>query len=152
MIGSRMRFAGAALGLAVMACGGDRPERIAYGTRACDYCHMTISDDRFAAELVTPKGKVYAFDSIECLLAFRAHPTPADSGGAAWVTDFARPGTLMRADSARYLRTTALGTPMGRGLVAVSPLDTVVASQLGAARTMSWSEVVASESSLEPAR
>lgn len=40
---------------------------IDYGSDGCAHCKMTIMDARYAAELVTEKGKVYKFDDILCL-------------------------------------------------------------------------------------
>lgn len=51
------------------------PEPINYGKDACAHCKMTIVDNRFGAELVTAKGKIYKFDDIICLRHFeKEHP------------------------------------------------------------------------------
>jgi copper chaperone NosL len=42
-------------------------EPITYGEEACAHCRMTIVDDRFAAEIVDKKGKVFKFDDIQCM-------------------------------------------------------------------------------------
>jgi copper chaperone NosL len=46
------------------------PEKINYGEDHCMNCEMTIMDKRYGAEIVTVKGKVYKFDSVECLVEF----------------------------------------------------------------------------------
>ncbi len=46
------------------------PETIVVNKDNCYFCKMTISDVRYAAELLTKKGKVYKFDDIHCLLSF----------------------------------------------------------------------------------
>ncbi len=43
---------------------------IEYGSDGCAHCKMTIMDARYAAEVVTDKGKVYKFDDILCLRQF----------------------------------------------------------------------------------
>ncbi len=107
----------AALGV---ACSTSGPADIAYGQDECDYCKMTIADKRFGSEFISNKGKVYKFDSIECLAAFQI------TGGAAlpspktmWVTDFSHPGTFLSIDQAALIASARQKSPMGVGLLAV---------------------------------
>jgi copper chaperone NosL len=102
-------FLRALLALALLACSsGPRP--IALDRDGCAYCRMTISDPRYGAEMVTAKGKVYTFDSVECLAGFALQQP-----GRAYVTDFARPGTFVPAERATFVRAAGLHSPMGRG-------------------------------------
>jgi copper chaperone NosL len=112
--------AAALLGAAALACGSPGPVPIAWGEAACEHCHMTIVDQRFAAELVTGTGKVYAFDDAGCLAAFTVNgPVGPAQMHSAWVTDFRRPGTLIPAQDAIFLRTDSVRTPMSSNLLAV---------------------------------
>jgi len=43
---------------------------ITYGQDKCDFCRMSIVDQRFAGEIVTQKGKVFKFDAVECMLNY----------------------------------------------------------------------------------
>jgi copper chaperone NosL len=92
------------------------PEPIRYGYDSCDFCRMTIVDNRFGGELVTSKGKVYKFDAAECLDDFyhQAHES------FAWVlfVDFNHPGTFIPAQDAFLLQSTQLHSPMGKGIAA----------------------------------
>lgn len=110
----------AALALVAGCAGGSAPAPIAFGEAACDHCHMTIVDQRFAAELVTRTGKVYAFDDAGCLAAFATGGLvePADIRSM-WVTDFRAPGTLIPAGEATFLHTDSVRTPMASNLLAV---------------------------------
>ena len=113
--------AGVALLAATAGCRrGPRP--IAYGRDGCAYCLMQINDARYAAELVTHVGKVYTFDSIECLVSYYRILDAAhrDAVETMWVSDYSHPGTLISAASASYLRVTGPGSPMGRGMLAVA--------------------------------
>ena len=93
------------------------PQPINYNEDECAYCKMKISDSRFGAELVTNKGKVYKYDSAECL--FR---TCVDNGQQKYafllVTDYSTPGTLIPAKEAFYLISIQQPSPMGGNLSA----------------------------------
>ncbi len=136
--------AAALLGAAALACATPGPVPIAYGEAACDHCHMTIVDQRFAAELVTRTGKVYAFDDVGCLASF-AVGGPVEPGQvhSAWVTDFRLPGTLIPAQDAIFLRTDSVRTPMASNLLAVprSAGDSLRAALGGT--LLDWAQVLA---------
>jgi copper chaperone NosL len=83
---------------------------------------MTIADPRFAAELVTTRGVVYAFDDVGCLAAFvRQGKVPAAEIHSLWVYDYLQPDSLLDARRAVYLRSDSLRTPMATGLAALRP-------------------------------
>jgi copper chaperone NosL len=135
-----LRLAACLLALAGCAPAGPRP--IAYGTASCAECRMIASDARFGAELVTAKGKLYVFDSIECLAAFVR--TLPEAPRELWVSDYARPGTLVPVDSARFHRLVGAGSsPMGKGLVATRRGGTLPADGADAAPAMAWPDVLA---------
>jgi len=46
------------------------PQPISYGQDECEFCKMIVMDERYGAELVTGTGKIYFFDSIECLVGY----------------------------------------------------------------------------------
>ena len=110
----------AMLQIAIACHAGPRP--IVEGTDTCAFCRMQINDARYAAELVTHTGKVYTFDSIECLVGYYESLDAADSAGveSMWVSDYAHPHTLIPAATAAYARVTGPGSPMGRGMLAVA--------------------------------
>jgi len=144
---SRLRLhhhAAALLGAAALACGTPGPTPIAWGVAACDHCHMTIVDQRFAAELVTRTGKVYAFDDAGCLAAFAVSgPVGPEQVRSAWVTDFRQAGTLIPAQDAIFLRTDAVRTPMSSNLLAAPRAagDSLQAALGGT--LLDWSQVLA---------
>lgn len=138
------RHGTALLGAAALACASPGPTPIAFGEAACDHCHMTIVDQRFAAELVTRTGKVFAFDDAGCLAAFTVSGSVGpEQVHSAWVTDFRLPGTLVPAQDAVFLRTDAVRTPMGSNLLAVpraagDSLQTALGGTL-----LDWAQVLA---------
>lgn len=126
----------------LMACGNGEPHPIAYGTAECAYCRMRIGDPRFGAVVVTETGKPVEFDSIECAAAYYATLGDAPTVRGAWVTDFARPGTLVPVAGARFGRLEGRMSPMGRGLFAVAA-TTPTDDGAGLTASMDWTDVVA---------
>lgn len=102
---------------------------------------MAIADPRFAAEAITPTGKVVVFDDVGCLAAWLV----ADGGDAGgWVMSFVDGEAWLPADSSVFLRSDALRTPMGSGLAALRPggeADSVHRSLGG--ELLSWAQVLA---------
>jgi copper chaperone NosL len=93
----------------VTACSEPKPVPILYGQDMGEYCNMII---------VTTKRKVYKFDSVESMIAYRLEYLQSDEIHSYWVTDFANPGTLIPAENAYYLKAEKIHSPMGLGLVA----------------------------------
>lgn len=104
--------------LAFSACGEPEPRPVEVGVDRCEHCLMTIADDRHAAEVLTPTGRVYVFDSVECMLAHLEHGMEGDVVHSSWVTDYGNAPALVRADLAHYLVSDALPSPMGLGITA----------------------------------
>lgn len=106
---------------------GSEPEPINYGQDECEFCRMQISDNRYGSEIVTDKGKVYKFDSIECMVEFAmVKNLIGDSNQNFLVTDFALPATLIKAIKAFYVHNDNFRSPMGLN---VSAFDSEVSRQ-----------------------
>jgi copper chaperone NosL len=93
------------------------PEPIDYGTDTCHFCSMTIVDKQHGSEWVTDKGKVFKFDSVECLLNHRSH-TEQEKIAMYMCNHFTSPGELISAENAIYLISEGLPSPMGAYLTA----------------------------------
>lgn len=107
----------AGISLLVTAC-NNGPKEIMYGQENCSFCSMTIMDDKYAAQIVMKTGKVYVFDSVECLLqSLESHSGKTEQ---ILVMDFSNPGTLLNASEASYLISPELPSPMGANLTAFS--------------------------------
>ncbi len=100
------------------ACNTD-PRPIEYGIDQCHACKMIIADERFGSELVTTKGKIYKFDAIECLI-----PTYQKNDASEYahilVSAYNEPGQMIDANSAIFLISEMVPSPMGRYLSAYS--------------------------------
>lgn len=98
-----------------------RPEvrQINYGTDECDYCRMTIVDDKYAAELVTITSKAFVFDAAECMLNYMKNNQDAEYR-LILVTDYFQPRKLIDSKSAWFVRSKNLPSPMGMYITSTS--------------------------------
>jgi copper chaperone NosL len=100
------------------------PAEIAIGQDVCDHCRMVITDIRFAAEIVNQNGKVFKFDSIECMVSRHADIANVHSS---WVKDFHNPSAWVDAQQAVFLRSESLPSPMG-GFLSAYAQESVAAA------------------------
>jgi copper chaperone NosL len=129
--------------LATAGC-SDGPRTVHVGTDLCDHCHMTVSQEGFASQLVTDRGRSYVFDSVECMAEFvNQEGVPRTQVRSLWVSDFSEPGTWLRAEDARFLRSLELRSPMGMGLSAHASDEaaTGLRSEFGG-ELLSWDQVL----------
>ena len=95
------------------------PEKINYGEDHCVNCEMTIMDKRYGTEIVTAKGKVYKFDSVECMVEFlKGDKIKNEDVKLVLVTPFNHPEQLVDAATSQVLHCRNLPSPMGMYLSA----------------------------------
>lgn len=135
----------ALLPVLVLAACSTGPRPIRYGEEAGAYCKMTITDERYGAELVTKKGKVYPFDSVECMASFYLNGTvPREEVAGLYVTDFQNPPALVPAPEAFFLLSNNLRSPMGLNLTAFSAaIGRGAVENAFSGTILSWDEVLA---------
>lgn len=90
------------------------PVPIAYGNDECKFCMMKIMDERFGAEVVTEKGKVYKFDSAECMMRHLKESEGKNSH--VLVTHINSPKVLQDAKSSYFVVCKHIPSPMGANL------------------------------------
>lgn len=95
------------------------PEPIDYGNDICEFCKMNITDNKYGAEIVTHKNKIYKFDSIECLFQFKKNFIKSDEIHSEWVNDFTQSGKLIDLTKAYFLKSDVYRSPMGMNVLAV---------------------------------
>ena len=102
------------------------PEKIIPGRDNCSFCKMTISDNRYGAEIVTTKGKLYKFDDSHCLLSFiQFKSVAAEDINAVYFTDFSGDHSLVNADKAFFLKSDTFHGPMNGDIAAFSMEDSM---------------------------
>lgn len=104
--------------LYISAC-SPGPEPIDYGNDICEFCKMNITDNKYAAEIVTQKNKVFKFDSIECLFQFKKGFINNDEIHSEWVNDFLEPGKLINLKTAYFFKSEIFRSPMGMNVLSV---------------------------------
>ena len=103
------------------------PEGINYGRDECFHCKMLIVEKKHGGKIVTKKGKIYKFDSIECMIGFTAdfEKFPIQKVS---VIDYNNPGVLIDANQATFLKSKNIPSPMGAFLSAIK--DRKVATEI----------------------
>ncbi|MDO4225340.1 MAG: nitrous oxide reductase accessory protein NosL, partial [Bergeyella zoohelcum] len=106
-------FLAGSLLLGIVACTADQsPQEIALEKDLCDDCKMNITEKGYATELVTAKGKVYKFDDIQCLEAFKtANPDKAE-GAKTYAVDFPSK-EFVDTEKATFITGGDISSPMG---------------------------------------
>lgn len=128
------------------------PRPVEYGKDHCALCEMTIMDPRYGTEIVTGKGKVYTFDSIECLVDYLKNDLPeSEKPEFILVTPFEQPGELADARTSWYLHSRALPSPMGMFLTAFgSEQEARAAKKNHHGLLFSWEELLGEFEHLNP--
>ncbi|OGO41642.1 MAG: hypothetical protein A2W36_03070 [Chloroflexi bacterium RBG_16_58_14] len=121
------------LALALLSACSSQPERphppeILYEQDVCASCGMIISEARFAAATILTNGEARKFDDIgEMLVYHMEHPTEQVE---VWFVHDYQDEHWIRAETAYFVRSDALKSPMGGNIVAFE--DQEAASALAA--------------------
>lgn len=132
------------LSIFLLSCSDFQPKEIAYGQELCDYCNMNIVQAPFAAQMITSKGKILLFDSIECMVALTVKkPESYQDAHSLWVTDFSTPGTFVTIDKAQFMHGGSIKSPMGVGILAFDAVryKSGKISDTFGGKTVSWAEL-----------
>lgn len=108
------------------SCGNKGPQAIKLNSDNCDYCKMSISDARFACELVTEKSRVYKFDDVNCLMGFKGENADKVANAEYYVADFLSPYALVEAKSMQFIEGESIGSPMGGNIAAFTNKDSAL--------------------------
>ena len=118
-------FISGLLTLSLSSC-STAPQPIRIGQDNCDFCKMTISDNRFGAEIITKKGKVYIFDDEHCIVAFlHSKKVTQQQIARIYFTDFTVPHQLINVEQAHFLQSPNLKSPMNGNIAAFSNEDSL---------------------------
>lgn len=115
------------LGLTLTACASSTsaeasPPTIHYGEDVCEFCNMIISEERHAAAYITKDGQSHIFDEVGNMILGLMKNQDSSEVVAFFVHDYEQQNWL-RAETANYVLSPKISTPMGSGLVAVASSD-----------------------------
>jgi copper chaperone NosL len=97
----------------------EKVARVRFDSSRCDYCRMIFQDKGFGGEVETTDDSVLVFDATECLAAFLISEKLHRSGiRQIWSVDHTTASGLIDAQSAWYLRSDKILSPMSAGLAA----------------------------------
>ena len=102
---------------------------------------MKISNAKFAAEVITDKGRYYKFDDIACMIQYVKGNTKV-AYSSIFVSDYGNDNKLIPAESSLYLKGGSISSPM-RGDVAAFQTQQdfdAIGKNLNATQT-SWAEL-----------
>lgn len=109
-----------------MAGCSNGPLPISFGKDACHFCKMVISDQRFGAEVITNKNKIYKFDDVHCVVSFVKYGDVRSTEIASiYLVDFSEKGKLVKAEESFLLQAEQLRSPMGGNVAAFTIVDSM---------------------------
>jgi len=94
----------------------------------CDYCRMTISDERYASALVTQKGRIYKFDDISCMLNY-CNENKNIANKSLFVSDFVQSKVMIPVEQAYFIQGVKLMGPMQGHVAAFANRDSALVYQ-----------------------
>jgi len=102
------------------------PQPVIAGRDNCYLCKMAITDIRYAAELITDKGKVYIFDDVYCLQSFIKSGFQGDSKvNDIYLADFTGDHSLIKAGESFLLQGGDIRGPMNGNVIAFKSKDSM---------------------------
>lgn len=104
----------AVTGIAALAlsCQSGGPQEVKLGSDQCENCKMTITDAKYATELITEKGRLYKFDDLKCMQDYSTSNTEKSRNAKTYVTDF-NTGKFIETSAATIIQGGSIKSPMG---------------------------------------
>lgn len=98
--------------ITLAACAQSEPQQIAVGKDQCENCKMTITEPKYATQLITEKGRNYKFDDLSCMKDYEVSNTATTANAKTYVVDFPT-GQFIETNSATLIKGGAIKSPMG---------------------------------------
>ncbi len=113
------------MAILIAACNSQKPVPISINIDNCDNCKMSITDAKFACEVISLKGRVYKFDDIKCMQNFMKENS-ANKFSAVIVSDFNNHLQLFNANNGFFLKSENIKSPMGGNIAAFISRDIAI--------------------------
>ncbi len=128
--------------MTLISCNSSEPKPIKLNSDTCDFCKMTISNGKYASELITKKGRLYKFDDVSCMIKYvKANTDLVDA--KLFVTNYSNENQFIPVEKGFYLLGGTISAPMGGKVVAFDTDKdaTDLQTKLGAEKA-SWQTIL----------
>lgn len=129
------------MSLMSFSCNSTEPKPIKLNSDTCDFCKMTISNGKYASELITKKGRCYKFDDVSCMIKY-VKPKSDLADAKLFVCNYSNEKQFIPVEKGFYLLGGSISGPMG-GKVAAFESDKKASqfqAKLGAEKT-TWKKI-----------
>ncbi len=109
------------LSLLLFGCIDKNPENIAPREKKCEHCKMDIAQMNYHSQLISPKGRKFHFDSIECMVSYWVEDE--SKAEKLFVKDFHSPNEWMNINEAFFLKSEKLPSPMSANISSYKNVD-----------------------------
>ena len=119
--------------ITLMACQDSGPQGFLLGQDQCDNCKMTITENKYATEMITEKGRIYKFDDLSCMTMYESSEAEKAKNAKFYVIDFPSEKFVEKAN-ATLVHGGAIKSPMGGNTQAFENISVAekAAAELGA--------------------
>lgn len=133
----------AVIGLLLLATAcNQEPAEVHYDSDECAHCKMMITDEQFASQIVTDKGKALKFDAIECMAVYQRENADQFEGAILYVSNYNQPGNWLKVEEAQFVKSEVVNSPMGESLLAFpSKEEAQMHVSEWPGRLLEWAEV-----------
>ena len=101
-------------------CNLFKPIDILQGEYKCEHCQMNIVNMGFQSQIISPKGKKYHFDSIECMTTWwLSHPELTKT---LYVKNYANSIEWLELDKSFIIQSKKISSPMRANILAYPTL------------------------------
>ncbi len=119
------------------------PEPIKPGLDSCSACKMSIMDIKFAAEIITKKGKIIKFDDVGCLSQWlkKEYTNEADCKRIL-VSQYTDTKNWLDVQSAVFIQSESIHSPMNYNFAAFKPdqnIESVLSNETK--KKFSWQDI-----------
>ena len=130
------------LAFIMASCNTSKPEPIKLNSDNCDNCGMTITDPKFATELLTSKGRYYKFDDISCLLNYISDNKDKADKAKCFVADYLGNNQLIPVETSIFIQGENINSPMGGNTAAFTNKDSAAKyATKYEAETLTWETI-----------
>lgn len=119
--------------ITLVACQDSGPQDFLLGQDQCDNCKMTITNIKYATEMITEKGRIYKFDDLSCMNTYESSETEKAKNAKFYVIDFPTEKFVEKAN-ATLVQGGTIKSPMGGNTQAFENISVAekAAAELGA--------------------